>query len=221
MSSIRRTLTLWLVATLAVLMAVAGIAMFLGIRAALTAQFDDTLRARLVTLRAAARWDGEKLDLDYTDDAMPWYRAGKEPEYFEIRFVDSGTPKVAARSASLHDLSWNTARTSENGVADARLPDGRRGRLAELRFRPPPEEELDLPGQESRRAGAVATAPVLSVVVGMSREPLDSTMKTIGAALAIAGLVMGLGLLAAIRLALARGLAPLRSMSGQVQRIGA
>ena len=143
-------------------MAFAGIAMFLGIRAALTAQFDDTLRARLVTLQAAARWDGEKVDLDYTDDAMPWYRAGKEPEYFAIRSVGpvaTPTPsKVVARSASLGDADWNTPQMADGSAADARLPDGRRGRVAERQFRPPPEEELDLRGQGSaQRASIVAT----------------------------------------------------------------
>ena len=55
----------------------------------------------------------------------------------------------------------------------------------------------------------------------MSREPLDSTLKTVGIAIVSAGLVIAFGLITSVRVALARGLAPLRSMSGQVQRIGA
>jgi hypothetical protein len=85
MNSIRRTLTLRLLAGLGALVLAGGVALFMGVRAALTRQFDETLGSRAAGLISCVHWDGTKVDLEFTAESMPWYAAAAAPEFFDLR----------------------------------------------------------------------------------------------------------------------------------------
>lgn len=222
MTSIRRALTVRLLCTIGVMMALVALALFLGVRAALLAEFDATLRARLATLESATRWDGERVDLDYVSEAMPWYQPGPDAEFFEIEGPgeNSAPSAVVAKSPSLSPASWDVALNGNDTVSNGRLPNGRPGRIATETFKPPPDESLDESGKEEQKRRAVATTPTVRVTVAMSRARLDAVLRTVGVALVLAAGVMTLGLIVGVRHALARGLAPLQKLSADVEQIG-
>jgi len=104
--SIRRALATRLLVSLAILALVTGTILFLGVRVALIRQFDRTLMARLGAMQSATRWNGTAIDVDFTAEAMPWYREGTGAEYFEIRGRGLGLPTFEAiRSPSLRGSS--------------------------------------------------------------------------------------------------------------------
>jgi signal transduction histidine kinase len=221
MTSIRRALTVRLLLTLGLLMTAIGLALFLGVRLALIKQFDATLLARAATLEAATRWNGRTVDLDYVDEAMPWYRPGPDAEYFEIRQMppDGAPGPIIARSPSLS--AEELAPAAGNVIGNERLPDGRPGRAATRLIKPPPEEEFDEPDKASERSRVAATAPTLRVTVAMSRARLDAALGTIATALVLGGAVMAVSLVIGVRLALSSGLAPIRKLSADIAQVRA
>lgn len=223
MRSIRRTLTARLLVTIGALSLIVGVVLFAGIRSAVLAQFDAALRSRLASLEAATRWNGERVDLDYVSQAMPWYEPGPNAEYFELRDTSRGpqSESVVGRSPSLESLRWDHPPEEESLFVDARLPDGRPGRVATRIFRPPPDEDLDSPGKEGEKERAIATAPTVALTVAMSRDRLDGMLRIIGVALALASIVMIVGLVIGVRFALNAGLAPLRELSAEIEQISA
>ena len=223
MTSIRRSLTVRLLVWLGVLLLAAGVALFLGIRVALLRQFDATLHARASMLQSGTKWDGEKVDVDFTPEAMPWYRAGASAEYFEVGRVgtDGGPERVVTRSPSLGAGEWGEQRGLGEGVFDRPLPDGRRGRVEVRLFRPLPEEDLDQPGKERAREAAMRSAPMIRLAVGMGRTELDGVLRVIGLGFIAAAVALGAGLVLGIRLALASGLRPLETLSARVRGIDA
>ncbi|MGH7245189.1 MAG: ATP-binding protein [Phycisphaerales bacterium] len=217
--SIRRTLAAWLLIGLAIVIAISGSALYLGIRSAYTRQFDDTLGARSAALAASTRWDGTHLDLDFTPESMPWYNPGPHAEYFEIRAT--GTSKATLfQSPSMKSQTWSAARAGQS-AQDAPLPDGRRGRVLDLTFRPLPEEELDGPSHAKERKLAEETAPTLTLAVGMGREDLDSKLHLLALWLALAGIAITVGAVLIVLAALKRGLEPLDHLSTQMRVIKA
>jgi signal transduction histidine kinase len=226
-NSIRRTLTIWLLGALGTLVVVAGPGLFIGVRAALTRQFDQTLLSRASALISATRWDGAKVEMDLSSEAMPWYQPSPAAEYFELRQTEplSGSGEtLLVRSASLGTAPWSTAERGNAAampIADAVLPDGRPGRVASIAFRPGVDEELSEPGREERRAAATATAPNLVVLAAKGRAELDGALNVLALALGAAGLGIGVGIVAVVRIALSRGLAPLDRLAADVRSIGA
>ncbi|MBI1189607.1 MAG: hypothetical protein GC200_02860 [Tepidisphaera sp.] len=216
MRSLRLALTIRLLLTLGVTTLLVGASLFWGVRYALVHAFDATLEARLASLKAACRWDGTHVDLDYVPDAMPWYQPGPEAEYFEISSVEVKADRIAA-SPSLGASPLPFAPGPE--PVNTRLPDGRAGRLISDTFRPAPEEELDEPGKESDRARAQSSSPLLHLSVAAARSPLDSTLGTIGLAMLLAGVALAVGVVLSVGHSLRRGLAPVRDFSAGISRI--
>ena len=222
MISIRRRLTIRLLLTVGLVTGGVAAGLYIGVRAALTREFDAVLEAKAVSIESAARWDGNRVDLDFDPAIMPWYRPGHHAEYFVVRDVQEGRSpsQPIARSPSLPADKVSLMPAIDEGELDLILPDGRNGRAISRTFKPSPDEELDKPGREQDRADALKTAPLISVSVAMSRKALDSTLATIGVSLGIAGAVLGLAMVFGVRYALSSGLAPLKEFSrviGQIQ----
>jgi two-component system sensor histidine kinase QseC len=221
MTSIRGVLTASLFRTLGLIMIGGGVLLYGGIRRALTSQFDETLRGRLTTLMAATRWDGTHLDIDFTGEAMPWYQPGLQAEYFELISAAKSDRPTGQRSPSLGGREWTHRPAAGSSYVDDVLPDGRRGRIVSSTFRPLPDEELDAVGREQERVNAVASSPEVNLTVAMGRESLDSALNSIAGAFLAGGVVVCIALVVGIRAAVRRGLAPLATISAQVEKIDA
>jgi two-component system sensor histidine kinase QseC len=223
MKSIRRTLTAHILLSLGVIGLACGCLLYVGVRSALTHQFDQALLARLGAAQSATRWDGTKIDMDFTAETMPWYRPGPHAEYFEIRSTSatgtlSGGPFA---SPSLEGRPWKLVLSPGTDIQDHLLPDGRPGRVALVEFHPMPEEDLDQKGREEDRRRAVESSPQLTLIVGIDRSNLDATLRIIAIALGCTGLVVMLGGFLAVRASIRRALAPLDALGKRVAEIQA
>lgn len=223
MTSIRRSVTLCLLAGLGALVAATGVGLYLGGRTALTRLFDEALRTRAAALVSATRFDEGSVEMDVIPESMPWYEPGSRAEYFELRALGAGgeanepdNPSRATlfRSASLEGEHLRPHDAA--GCVDVRLPDGRPGRAVTLRFRPGPDD----PGVPEE-ALAAAEAPQLLLVVARGREDLDRTLAMLGLALSLAGGAVALGIVVVVGLALSRGFRPLARLSAEVGSIDA
>jgi signal transduction histidine kinase len=225
MMSIRRTLTLWLLGTLAIVLAAGGVGLFAAARKALTRQFDQTLMARASALVAATRWDGAKVDVDFDTEVMPWYRSGAGSECFELRRTNDerGPGEVVMRSPSLGGAAWSVplGPDLDGEFVDVPLANGRAGRATVVYFKPPPDEDVDQRLTEAERQNIAATAPRLVLVAAKSRGELDRTIRTLLTALGAAGLAVAVAAAIAVRLAVTRGLRPLDRLSAVVRAIDA
>jgi signal transduction histidine kinase len=218
--SLRNRLALALVAGFALLLALASVLTVSLVADRVTAEFDAALLAKARALAALVDQEADRVDFDYTAQTMPEFEREQDPEHFQL-WLDSGA--VLRRSGRLQ-VDLPRADTPGNGpfLTDLLLPDGRPGRVAEIRFLPRASEHGEGPGEEvpaSRPDSAPAKAVVLAVA--RSRQPVDQLLARVR--LIILGTASGTALLAALLgwWALRWGMAPLGSLAAQVARLQA
>lgn len=221
MYSIRRRLTLVLVAGFALLIAATGLVLASEIETRLTGEFDQALLAKARALAALTEQEGGQIEFDYAPEHLPEFEREDDPEYFQFWLEDG---QILLRSAQLRaDLPVRAQPSTAPVFGDARLPDGRAGRLVELRYVPLPPDEGEDPEEA---AGATSMAPAhehlgLALVVARGRAPLDALIGRVR--LAIFG-VGGAAMLLAVVLvwrALAAGFRPIHAIAAQVEQLDA
>src|SRR5579871_4647405 len=133
MTSIRRRLTLRLLATVLVLGVVANACIYAYVRSRLIRSYDMALASKTQAVVAMFQFD-VKDGIEYApgDQDLVEFSAREHPAYFEV-WKDDGT--VVARSPSLG--SGELARPSTESAAKViSLPNGRPGRLLGIRKLP-------------------------------------------------------------------------------------
>jgi two-component system sensor histidine kinase QseC len=221
--SIRRQLTVQiLVGTLVMLFAASSI--FLGvIHRRLVQDFDRMLEAEAEMLARNAERKGRIIIWDLPDVYSMGSRQNADPAYCQL-FLEDGT--VAGVSQTLG--ADNLPRFKRTGQAawNARLPNGRRGRLMQKTFQPVSEEPQtqespEDPNEQTFEIPALMNpADVnLVLVVARSRESLNALLGSLyiaGIAVAVS-LAFGLALL--VRRAITRGMRPLEEMNARIATI--
>src|SRR5437773_5573518 len=108
MRSLRARLLLGTATATGLLLVVSGVLIYIGVRAALLSEFDNSLLTEARALAAATEWHGEHLELEQEATKMPEFQAIPRRHggaaYYQVWTPDGA---VAARSASLgqrHDL---------------------------------------------------------------------------------------------------------------------
>jgi len=228
-TSIRRRTATLVALSMAALLVVGGVALLAVLRRAMTDQFDEAISARASALQSITRFDGVKVEMDFSGEAMPRFSRGDDAEYF-IAWVQEGPQwRVLERSESLRDNAWppQAAAGIGTGTRDLPLPGGGgAGRGIVVEFTPALEHDEDGEhGAESAAAPAARSAQpgsprTVRVLVALSRATLDRTLMTITYAIAGVGGVLLLASIAAARWAVARGLHPLRDLSSKVAALG-
>ncbi len=240
MRSIRRHLTLSLLVAVLVAMATSGGILHARVSTALEDQFDAALSARVRALGSLLEREGKYVEFNYNDGVMPQYEPGPEAEFFTL-WLSNGVE--ALRSASLGEA----ALPRRSGTVDApvfwdlALADGRAGRAVGIDFsiaatafdddddddEGPDDDEILVDDGEAPSAGtagadgSAAPEPFMTIVVAVSRQPLDESLAALMgglgfAALAALGLVLWGG-----SMAVGRGLKPIDQLSAQVSEIKA
>ena len=132
MTSIRRRLTVSLLAGGLLVFGAAGLVLHVSVTHALEAQFDEGLTATAGALGGLLERDGEATEFDYTSARLPEFEPGPRAQYFQLWYADgrdyvrSGSlqdapalPRRAGPPGSLHFSSaW--ARRSGGGIFRAR-----------------------------------------------------------------------------------------------------
>jgi two-component system, OmpR family, heavy metal sensor histidine kinase CusS len=200
MNSIRHRLLASLLLGVTLVLSVAGVALYLRIRAVLTRDFDTTERAKAALLSAQTEDDSEKVQLDLAGLSLPEY---DRDEYYQLWVPDGQT---VARSPS---LGFDDLPQREGDVI---LPNGRKGRAVLIQFVPMPAEEDQPPNPHP---------PTVTLVVARDRLGLDRVLASIGAGLVLVGAAV-LGVIALMATAaVRRGLMPLDAVGQQAAAIDA
>lgn len=244
MNSIRLRTAAIVAAGIMVLLVLGGLLLIVVIRSALTGQFDESLAARAEALRSLTRFDGHKVEMDFSGEAMPRFARSTSPgrdadnvEYFVAWVHDAGDPgnegngwRVLERSESLGDRVWPDlhADASRPGAFDVTLPDGSAGRAIAIVF--VPSADSDEGGERGPEAAATnghdgpradgAPAPQARILVARPRRALDRTLAVVRWSIFGVGGVLGLASLLVVRWAVGRGLRPVDDLSQRVQALG-
>jgi signal transduction histidine kinase len=208
MSTIRRRLTQRLLWGWILLLATGAATAYLITRAALTRQFDNTLRAKAVNLTTLTEQDNDRLKLEFADPFMREFENPPGTAYFQI-WDTAGT--VIKRSPSLRDanLPWRQGTGTSPEFWNLILPTGDAGRAIGLRFKPQISDDANQ---------SVASVEAI-LVIAFDRGELDRTLAILRLVLAICGtLILVLTAVTVPRL-LRHELAPLDRLADLAQRI--
>ena len=217
MKSIQRRLVASLLVALSILFVAASALHYVYARGAFLRQFDNSLRAKIVSFSNMIEVEEEEghlvVDLEFDDNPVPEFQASSDPEYFQVWRSDNS---VFARSQSLgeRDLPRIEGGVGEPLVQDIPLPDGRRGRAAAIWSAPVTE-----PGDEPEGYNGRAPENQLLMVMARSRKELDRALATLLVGYGLTGLLLGAGMTAIVRRSVTEGLLPLKSIAREAAGI--
>ena len=223
MRSIRRRLIVPLLLGSSLLILAAGLLLSGWVSRRLLSELDHSLLAKARALVTLTGQEAGEVEIDFADEHMPEFSVEAEPEYFELWLAD-GTVLERSESLGSHDLPRFPGLAKEPRFRDARLPDGRPGRLVEIDFVP------QLGDDDSHWAEKLLdpTAPLPAghlraavLVTARSRQELNALVRSLYAvSIGVAALLASaLGLL--VHVSVRRGLRPLDDISRQVETLDA
>jgi signal transduction histidine kinase len=221
--SIRRQLTLQILAGALLMLLVAGLAFFAAIHHRVVGDFDRMLEAEAEMLARNAERKGRSIVWDVPDTYSPGSQQTKDPAYCQL-FLEDGTVVGLSQTLGAENLPRLEGRTQV--VHNRTLLDGRRGRIFQKTFRPraddthtqiraedPLEQIFTLP------VGMKVADLQLVLVVARSRESLDRLLGSLGLAGGGVALALACGVALLVRRAITRGLRPIDEMNAQIATI--
>lgn len=224
MRSIRQYLQAHVTWGSALVLTIGSILLALAIRHLDTLEFDEALEDQTRMLASLVERRGRFIEIELPRELWPEFRAGNKPEYFQFRLSDGS---VMTRSESLlgRDLPLLPTATGAPVLMNLRLPDGRRGRIAQIVLTPRVGEE----GEEGLGLGDhffqipdSLPPDSASVVLGFarSREALDAMLLKVYATLVGMDILLVSLVAILVRRALRRGFQPVEEMNAQILELG-
>ena len=212
MRTLRGRLLLGTAVGTGLVLSASALALYMVVRAALWAEFDEALISKARSLSALVEQDRSEIETDIDEADLPEFRPSDRAEYYELRPSDG---RVMARSSSLgeEDLPRLGGRTTEPLCRNMVLPDGRPGRIVAFTFIPRQEGNL--------REGQPDMGPqTLTLSVARDTLETDRTLDRLAALLVfgcLGAIVVAVGVLAWF---VRRGLGPLEEVATQIAAIG-
>ncbi len=223
MKSIRRELTIQILAGALVLLLLAGSIFFAAIYQQLVGDFDRMLDAEAEVLVRNAERKNSTIVWDVPDAYQTGSRETSDPVYCEL-FLEDGTVAGLSKTLGLDNLPRFGGR--EHAIWNTPLPDGRRGRLVQKIFVPAADNVESQTFTEDPREQIFAIPDGMNppdvrlvLVVARSREPLDRVIRTLGLAGGAVAVLLSCGLALLVRRAIARGLRPIDEINAQIAAI--
>ncbi len=211
MTSIRRHLTLTILAGFGLLLLASGGAIYFFTRLALLNEFDASLRAKALTLmNQTERGEDGGIQVELPDAAFSSGADQVFPQYYEL-WQTNGVRCARSERLAETDLPCRTGPLTQPVYWDLDLPGDRDGRAIGVQF--------NLKTEDGEPAPKVPT-PLL-LVVAADRHDLDTTLATLATVLGITGLLTGLMTVPLVRHAVRRGHAPLGELARQTAAITA
>lgn len=221
--SIRRQLTLQILAGALVMLLVAGLVFFAAIHHRIVGDFDRMLEAEAGMLERNAERKGRLLVWDVPDTYSQGSRENGDPPYCQL-FLEDGTVAGLSQTLGTDDLPRVEGR--QQSVRNVILPNGRRGRILQRTFSlraddTDPQAGAEDPHEQTFQIPAALDLTNLHVVlvVARSREGLDRLLASLGIAGAVVALGLAGGLALLVRRAITRGLRPIDEMNDQIAAI--
>lgn len=226
MGSLRTRLLTGIMGSMALLLAVFGLFIYLAIRRALLREFDRALDTTAHTLASVVMVDENELEFEFDPNKVPELQRTHLPLYVQAWLAD-GTTFTRWPSPDQADLPAFHGAGGRVLIRSLTLPDGRPARGAGIRFVPPIEIE--------RRPGTTRPVTDTLTLAGERLVPSDHPPVTLVVARDITRLYTRLGFLrrflavggagtmaAALLVALvivSRGLSPLRALAARIAAI--
>lgn len=206
MHSLKAKLTVGVAASVVVLTAIAGLSLYVMVRAHLVRQFDLSLQNKARLLASTVRLEGDGLELEFEELDMSEFAGVEAGGYLQIWLDDT----ELYRSPSLHDcgLPGGAAIESNDGVRQAwiDLPRGRRGRALTYQY------WLNQgPSGES-----VKTDMRLTVSIARDSDDLMNTLRTLQVGIAAVSLMLAITLSLLIGWLVNRAMRPVEALARQV-----
>lgn len=219
MRSIRRHLTLRLLAGIGVLVVAAGAGGYILVGRILTRHFDEGLVQKVSGLALLVEPEIFGVSFASRDELMPEYSRSERPEAFQVWVNDS---VLLRRSKSLAGASLprRAGPRDEPAVFDLELPDGRPARAAGVRFHVAPESVANRADAGALREAAahLGMGPGGDVTIVCARDTLDlaRTMRALAWGLLAAGVVLAVGTFLLVRAVVAAGCRPLTDLAARI-----
>lgn len=216
---------------------ISGLLIRLLMGQSLTNEFDQGLISRAQALMAITEQDEDGVELEVYPEALNRYFLDINPDYFEIR-NQSGLRLFFSESLDMDD-SLEVEASAVDGIVDARLPDGRPGRLIRQTYFPKIDidDDEDLARSEAQKTrkverqafsasgtptevnGIVITPDEVTVTVATSRESLNDTLTQLNLILLLTAVLTTAVVVLLQRHALRRAVRPLQEMSDQISQL--
>ena len=190
-------------------------------RLQLETDFDLSLLTKAKALVTLTKQNSGTVELDFADEVMPEYDAAVAPEYFQLWLA---TGELVERSRSLAGENLPHKKDLASGelkFTDIELRDGRRGRMAQLKFVPYSKHSKNNDASGDRNEAPPTREIQAHLSVARERETLDDSLTSARMTLGLTSLLFLAALFILVRIAVARGLAPLRSVARQVRALNA
>lgn len=221
MKSIRSTLSRYLLVGAGLLLLVTFFFQEHRFRTQLETDFDLSLLVKAKALVTLTTQDDGVVALDFADEIMPEYSAAERPEYFQL-WLANGELLESSRSLAAEELPRKRdLALEEPKFTDIDLRDGRKGRMAQLKFVPHAKDRKAAQGNSEETNNGAASGVQAHLSVARERETLDASLASARLTLGLTSLLFLAALFILVRIAVARGLAPLRAVTQQVRALDA
>lgn len=223
MRSIRRHLSHWLLAGMAVMILVCGIGCYDLVRRTLRQRFDDALvdKARAFTTLVEPELAGVEFPLEDTLARMPEFTREEHPEYFEL-WLGDGVSLHRSPSLRATHLPMRFATMTAPELWDLELSDGRNGRAVGIRFevreRVPTEVDpavLDVLRTET----GIDSGGIVTLVMARGSEDVDRILATLLLALGVAGGSLLIGTALWVRRVVRTGCRPVLELAQRIETL--
>jgi two-component system heavy metal sensor histidine kinase CusS len=208
-SSLRARLVIATAVACVIVFCVAGVALFVLLRASFTEEFDRSLLAKAQALQAMTDQDdtGIKFEADLSN--LSEYRAGQRNDFFEMWSQDG---KVIAKSASLGEtahIPLPSARPDHPVYQPLELRTGQGARTITVNFIPRPENEGGVAEGGKRE---------VTMVVARSTRGLEHELRETAWLIVFVFGVATLAAVVAMITLVTRGLRPVASLANHIAR---
>ena len=140
----------------------------------LNKEFDQNLSSKSRVLVSLVNADESGVAFDFSEEFMPEFGQGTEPEYFQLWLNNNKTLDKSESLISLTeetDLPVSDFISTREKFKDITLPDGRDGRMVRVSFFPKIQDDLD------NNESLIDSLPVITLAVAKERESLDKTIR--------------------------------------------
>ena len=221
--SIRRQLTVRILAGTLLMLFVAGLIFMTVVHRRLVQNFDQVLASQADMLIRNSERKGNIIVWDVPDTYSAASLKEADPGYCQL-FLTDGTVVGMSQSLGIDDLTRSTTRRDH--VWNAILPNGQHGRFYQKTYLPKSDElEMQLhpedPHEQTLEIPATVDAAKveLVLVVACGRGALDGLLGSLYGAGGAVAVVLSCALAWLVRRAITRALRPIEEINAQISRI--
>lgn len=227
MRTLQSKLMLWIGISIAAVLFVSGVVLYLLVHSALLTEFDLNLQQTCKSTAHLIETDGKRITSEMAEKELPRFARTENPDLYQI-FDSEGRTIEASRALGDKTLRFFKSTMEKPRFEFLTLPDGRPGRVISFEFVPtydsPGDHEgeadadFDVAAANDRSINATVGSPV-TLLVARDTYEMNSALRRIRW---LIGIVMAIAIAVGILLAaiVARlGLAPLRATAQQLNGI--